>query len=240
MLLGLAGNQQDPMDPPVYHDNIEQGTAEWHQIRCGVITASGMKALITPGLKPADNATSRTYLRRLLAERIIGHPEEGVCTFKMERGHTLEPFAREIYSQHVKKPVTECGFITRDVGGVTLGYSPDGLVGNDGLIEIKSRDGQNTLNSILNPVLPAEHAIQVYTGLLVSGRAYCKFLSYTPGLPLFSHCAQPDETIFQAIIKAAIVAQLKLEEMHKTYAEQALKYPMTDYIDLSSQETPWD
>lgn len=235
----MVGPFRTAVDPPTYYHDIQQGTPEWHSCRQGVITASGMKALITSSLKPADNETSRAYLRRLLAERIIGHAEEGVCTFKMQRGHTLEPLARDIYSEYYN-PVKQCGFITRNVGGVTLGYSPDGLVDDNGLIEIKSRDPQNTLASILDPAMPAEHAIQVYTGLLVSGRKWCDYISYTPGLPLFVYSVEYDKSIAEKIVVAAIAAELRLVEMFNTYSDQACKYPMTKYIDFSPQETPWD
>ena len=123
------------MDPPriTYHHQIEQGTPEWGAIRRGVITASAMKVLITPTGKLADNDSSRGYLRKLLAERITETSESSYYSDDMARGHMLEPLARDYYSKH-KMLVIECGFITKDYESYCIGYSPDGLVGDDGLI----------------------------------------------------------------------------------------------------------
>src|SRR5699024_964585 len=120
-----------------FFNELEQGTDEWLQARCGIVTASTMRSLVTASGKPADNDTSRGFVRQLATERIIGVPEFTYPTRPMQRGNLLEPHARELYAEHYA-PVEEVGFIRLDTDEYSLGYSPDGLVGHDGLIEIKS------------------------------------------------------------------------------------------------------
>ena len=106
-----------------------------------------MKVLITPTGKLADNDSSRGYLRKLLAERITETSESSYYSDDMARGHMLEPLARDYYSKH-KMLVIECGFITKDYESYCIGYSPDGLVGDDGLIVKHSTSiGNNVITS---------------------------------------------------------------------------------------------
>ena len=179
------------MGAPTYHYDIEQGTDEWHALRRGKITASAVSRLITATGKPANNDTSRAQLLQLLAERITGQSDASCYTDDMARGHLLEPLARDLYAKHYS-PVVECGFITATLGGVELGYSPDGLVGDDGLIEIKSPRQKNHLRSLLAIEVPAEYVPQVQLGLAVTGRSWCDFISYAPGLPLFVYRCRRD------------------------------------------------
>src|SRR5699024_5334942 len=120
-----------------FSTDVEQGSSEWLQMRCGIVTASTMRNLVTASGKPADNDTSRGFVRTLATERIIGVPEYTYPTRPMQRGTMLEPYARDLYAEHYA-PVDEVGFIRLDTDEYSLGYSPDGLVGHDGLLEIKS------------------------------------------------------------------------------------------------------
>ena len=217
------------MPEPVYHYEIEQGTDEWNAIRRGVITASAISDLITATGKPASNDTSRGMLYRLLGERITDTSEPSYYNDDMMRGHLLEGFARDLYAKHYA-PVVECGFITAELGGITLGYSPDGLVGDDGLIEIKSPRAKTHLKSLLTNEVPAEYMPQVQTGLAVTGRAWCDFISYTPGLPLFVRRVQRDEITIAQLTMAAQAAEEQLAGMRLVYDQIADEYPMTEVI----------
>jgi len=217
------------MVKPIYHYDIEQGTDEWHDLRRGVITASAVKALITPLGKTANNANSRTYLHKLLAERITGESDPSYYNEDMARGHMLEPYARDLYSRH-RAPVTECGFITREFSGCVLGYSPDGLVGNDGLIEIKSRLAKHHLSSLLLNEVPDEYMLQIQTGLAVTGREWCDYISYTPGLPFFYMRVFPDSIMIAQLILAAQAAEKQLADMQAFYDQCAKQYPPTEVI----------
>lgn len=218
------------MGPPTYHFEIEQGTDEWHDLRRGKITASAVSRLITATGKPANNDTSRAQLLQLLAERITGESEASFYGDDMARGHLLEPLARDLYAKHCS-PVVECGFITRSFdSGLVLGYSPDGLVGDDGLIEIKSPRQKNHLKALLAIEMPAEYVPQVQLGLAVSGRSWCDFISYAPGLPLFVGRCRRDEGVIAQLIAAAEAAELELQRLMAVYTEAAEHFPATEPI----------
>jgi putative phage-type endonuclease len=214
---------------PIYHHHIEQGSDEWHALRRGIITSSSIDRLLTAGGKPANNDTSRAQLLQLLAERITGESEPSFYSDDMARGHLLEPLARDIYAEH-RAPVQECGFVTADFDGTVIGYSPDGLVGDDGLIEIKSPRQKNHLRSLLSDEVPSEYVWQVQTGLAVTGRAWCDFITYAPGLPLFIHRCQRDELAITQLIAAARAAEVELQRLMELYSTAAAKFPATEPI----------
>jgi putative phage-type endonuclease len=214
---------------PTYRFDIEQGSDEWHAIRRGVITASAIAKLLTGTGKPANNDTSRAQLYQLLAERITGESEASFYNDDMARGHLLEPYARDLYAANYA-PVQECGFISCQISGVVIGYSPDGLVGDDGLIEIKSPRQKTHLKSLLTNQVPGEYIPQVQTGLAVSGRAWCDFISYAPGLPLFVRRVERDELVIGQIIAAAQAAEEHLAGMLVIYESLAAQFPATEPI----------
>ncbi len=190
----------------VHHPNVAQGSAEWFAMRCGVLTASEMKLILTPTLKVAANEKERAHLYNLLAQRIVGFVEPGFIGDDMLRGYEDEIDAKAAYAQHYAQ-VEDCGFITNDEWGFTLGYSPDGLVGDEGLIEVKSRRHKFHVETILECVTkktaPAEFMLQIQTGLLVSKRKWLDFISYSAGLPMATVRVFPDREIQTAIIEAA-------------------------------------
>jgi putative phage-type endonuclease len=204
------------MAEPVYRFDIQQGTDEWLALRRGVITASTIGKLLTPTGKAAKNDSARTQLLQLLAERITGESEASFYNDDMARGHLLEPLARDLYASSYA-PVQECGFITMDFDGATIGYSPDGLVGDNGLIEIKAPRPKGHLRSLLSGEVPAEYLPQVQTGLAVTGRRWCDFISYAPGLPLFVCRCERDEAMIAQLIAAAEAAEAELERLLETY-----------------------
>ena len=197
------------------HD-FEQGSDEWFAARCGLLTASEVKLILTPTLKIADNDKTRQHTYELLAQRITGYVEPHYLGDDMLRGHADEVDAREIYSDEYA-PVNEVGFVTNDQWGFTLGYSPDGLVGDDGLIEIKSRRQKYQVQTMLDNALPDEYALQVQTGLLVTGRKWCDFITYSAGLPMFTLRVYPDAAIQAAIIEAATKFEEKIAMMQARY-----------------------
>jgi hypothetical protein len=138
----------------------------------------------------------------------------------MMRGHEDEIDARIAYGQNYA-PVEECGFITNDRWGFTIGYSPDGLVGADGLIECKSRKHkfqvETNLKSVAEDTAPAEFMIQCQTGLLVSERKWLDFISYSAGLPMATIRVHPDATIQEAIVSIATDAEIKINQMHAEF-----------------------
>jgi predicted phage-related endonuclease len=207
-----------------FHENVVQGSEEWHAARCGLLTASEMKHIITPTLKIASNDKERAHLYELLAQRITGYVEPQFVSDDMLRGHEEEFYARQEYDKHFAQ-TTECGFITNDRWGFTIGYSPDALVGDDGLIECKSRRQKYQIQTIADNAVPAEYMIQLQTGLLVSERQWVDFISYCGGLPMFVCRVFPDPVIQDAIIAAATAFEQRLAEKEREYRATLASMP---------------
>lgn len=203
-----------------YHDNVTQGSEEWLAMRCGLLTASEMKLIVTPTLKAASNDKERAHLYELLAQRITGYVEPRYISDDMLRGMEDEIDARLQYSKHYAK-VTECGFITNDKWGFTIGYSPDGLVGDDGQIECKSRNQKYQIRTLCEYVsadtIDSDYMIQVQTGLLVTERKWCDLVSYCGGLPMATVRVYPDEAIQTAILAAATAFHSRLSAAYVKY-----------------------
>lgn len=225
-----------------YHNEIYQGTDEWLELRRGILTASEMKLIMTPTLKAANNDKSRSHLYELLAQRIGGFCEERFITDDMERGHEEEVFARSEYSENFA-PVTECGFITRDDfvspdgNPFKIGYSPDGLVGDDGLIEIKSRRQKYQIETIINGVMPDDYILQVQTGLLVTGRKWLDFVSYCGGHRMVVIRQYPDAAIMEKIVACAGAVEDSMAEAFAKYQSniQSLRTVKTERRTLEIQ-----
>ncbi|MEV7472260.1 lambda exonuclease family protein [Pseudarthrobacter oxydans] len=213
------------------YEELVQGTPEWLAARCGIVTASVMGQLITPGtVKVAKNDYSRGLTATLVAERITGHVEPMQVSQAMMRGTLDEPYARDAYAEH-HAPVEELGFMVRDFGKYKLGYSPDGLVGDDGLIEIKSRAQKKHLQTILADEVPLENMAQIQTGLLVSGRDWCDYVSFCSGMPLYTKRVTQSLRWFAAITEAVETFEANAAEMLATYTAATKNLPATERLD---------
>ncbi|KIC12890.1 hypothetical protein RA19_00340 [Leisingera sp. ANG-M1] len=222
---------------PVKLHNAEQGSDEWHQLRCGVLTASAVKEIVTPTLKLAANDNTRALANKIAVQRITGIPEEDLFTSeKMLRGHIDEEVARELYARKYAR-VIEVGFITND-RFPHFGYSPDGLVGADGLIEVKSRDPHLHIASITarerGEGIPKDYMAQVQAGLLLSGRDWCDFISFSHGLPMMVHRVLPDPDYQAAIGEAARAFEQTVQGIiadYRTATANDAVYTPTERID---------
>ena len=199
-----------------YHRDLIQGSDEWLAARCGVLTASEMKLIVTPTLKAASNEKERSHLYELLAQRITRYVEPSYVSDDMLRGRDDEIEARAIYAKHFAA-VDDVGFITNDEWGFTIGYSPDGLVGDDGLIECKSRRQKYQVQTIVTGEMPDDYLMQAQTGLLVTGRKWIDFISYSGGLPMCPIRIYPDARIQEAILTAAEAFEDRLTKAHAVY-----------------------
>jgi hypothetical protein len=203
----------------VIHPDLVQGSDEWLDQRRGIVTASVVGKLITPKtIRPADNPESRSLTTLLAAERITGWTEPTYMSDDMLRGLDDEPRARGHYAKHYA-PVTEAGFITEDRWGFIIGYSPDGLVGDDGLIECKSRRAKIQLATILADEVPLENMAQLQCGLLVTGRQWIDYVSYSGGMPMYVKRIEPDEKWHTAIVDAVQAFEENAAEMISVYRE---------------------
>lgn len=214
------------------YEELEQGSDAWLQARAGIITASTVRDLLSPKtLSPAQNETSRARVRTMVAERITGRPEETSQSLDMLRGSLSEPHAREAYEQHYA-PVIEVGFITRDFGDFTLGYSPDGLVGECGLVEVKSPRPKTHLRTLTQDQVPTDYLPQLHQGLLVSDREWIDYISYSPGLPLYVARIERSLVWDRAILNAAEQAEQQARELMAAYNAAASKHPATEWLDV--------
>lgn len=217
----------------VYPD-VEQRTDQWFAQRLGMVTASIVGGLLTNTLRVADNDTSRGITRRLVAERITGVVEETPMTSDMFRGVMLEPYARDLYADHAKVTVTECGFMVRDYACAgRLGYSPDGLVGDDGLVEIKCPRAKTHLATILADDVPAHYMAQLQTGLLVSDRKWIDYVSFAGGMPLYVKRVTPDQEWQTAILAALDNFEANAADMQAAYLTATDGLPIAPVIDTS-------
>lgn len=208
--------------------DLLQGSDEWHAQRRGMVTASVVGKLITSKtLKPASNDESRGLTALLAAERITGWTDPVFMSDDMFRGIEDEPRARDKYSE-TYAPVKETGFMVREENGIKIGYSPDGLVGDDGLIEIKSRRPKIHLKHILSGHAPIENMAQMQCGLLVSERKWCDYVSYSGGMPLWTVRVYPDERWFEAILAAVNAFEANAAEMIRLYTEAVDGLPATE------------
>ena len=206
-----------------YYPDLLQGSEEWHAARCGLLTASEMKLIITAKtLKAAANDKERSHLYELLAQRITGYVEPAYVSDDMLRGQEDELSARIAYAKNFA-PVTEMGFITNSKFGFIIGYSPDGLVGADGQLECKSRRQKYQVQTLVEFVsadtFDPDFAIQVQTGLIVSEREWCDLASYSGGLPMAVVRVFPDPVVQDAILEAATAFEARIAEKLKIYRE---------------------
>lgn len=210
-----------------YHPEVEQGSDAWHAMRCGLLTASEVKLILTPTLKVANNDKTRAHVWELAAQRISGYTEPSYIGDDMIRGWEDEAYAVDLYSEKYA-PVAQTGFVTSDQWGFTIGYSPDGLVGDDGLIEIKSRRQKFQIQTIATDEVPLEYMLQIQTGLLVTGRAWLDFISYSGGLPMFTKRVWPDPDMQSAIVDAATEFEGNVQDAVASYRANAARFPMTE------------
>jgi hypothetical protein len=210
------------------YPDVVQGTDEWHDQRRGMVTASVVGQLITPStLRTAANPASRSLTKLLVAERVTGFTDPTYVGDDMIRGWDDEPAARAWYSTD-RAPVTEVGFMVRDDWGWPLGCSPDGLVGDDGLIEIKSRRPKIHLATILANQVPAENVAQVQCALLVSGRAWCDYLSWCGGMPPWVIRVHPDPAWHAAIERAVAEFEQAAAELTAAYRQAVKGLPVAE------------
>lgn len=207
----------------VYHDDVEQGTDEWLAMRRGVLTASEMKLILTPTLKIAKNENVRKHVYEIAAQRISEYTEPTFIGDDMLRGGEDEIRARDLYSREYA-PVTQTGFVTNDDLGFKVGYSPDGLVGEYGLIEIKGRRQKYQVEAISSDEVPSDFVMQLQAGLFVTKRKFIDFICYSGGLPMFVKRVLPDPEIQRALKDAATEFEFQVRKVIENYHANVKKY----------------
>lgn len=211
--------------------DVIQGSDEWHGQRRGIVTASIVGQLVTAKtLKPASNDVSRAITAQLVAERITGYTDPNYINDDMLRGIEDEPRARDRYAEFYQRAVTQTGFFLRREDTWKLGYSPDGLVESKGLIEVKAPRAKTHLRTILADEVPAQYMAQCQAGLLVTGREWLDFISYSGGMPMWHTRVLPDAAWHEAIVAACEQFEATAAQMVADYHAKTEGLPATERV----------
>jgi len=162
-------------------NDIVQGSAEWHAVRIGKVTASRVADVVAK-TKAGWGASRANYMAELIAERLTGEAAERFTNAAMNWGTEKEPDARAAYEFFRDASVTEVGFVVHPTISMT-GASPDGLVADDGMVEIKCPNTATHLDTLLTQAVPAKYNTQMQWQMACTGRKWCDFASYDPRLP---------------------------------------------------------
>jgi putative phage-type endonuclease len=164
---------------------MEQRTEEWFEARMGCVTAS-RTADVMAKTKSGYAASRANYMAELICERLTGERQGGFSSAAMQWGTETEPQARMAYEIITGATVVETGFVLHpEIAG--FGASPDGLIGDDGLIEIKCPNTATHIDTLLADKVPTKYIIQMHVQMLCTGRAWCDFVSFDPRLPIDLH-----------------------------------------------------
>lgn len=207
-----------------FHD-IEQNTDEWMNMRCGKITSSKLGCIMANYGKAFGNP-AKDYALTIAIERVTGKKiPSGFSNAHTERGHEQEPIARSLYEDRDWVTVDNGGFFSSD----NIGCSPDGLVGNSGLVEIKSVISKVHYECVRKKHFDTKYRWQLYGNLKFTGREWIDFISYCSEFPegqqLFIHRLYRDdlEEEFKKI-------DLRIEEFETTIKEVSDKITSSDYF----------
>jgi putative phage-type endonuclease len=185
---------------------MDQGTEEWFTIRIGKVTASRVADVIAK-TKTGYSATRDNYMAQLICERLTGLKGESFTNAAMQHGTDTEPLARAAYEALQDVLVDEVGFVPHPTIEMA-GASPDGLVGNDGLLEIKCPNTATHIETLISKVVPGKYNTQMQFQMACTGRQWCDFVSFDNRLPemfqLFVTRVPRDE-VFIRLIESEIV-----------------------------------
>lgn len=194
---------------------VEQGSDLWHQLRLGHVTASGIADLMAK-TKTGESESRRKYKVKLVAERMTGKTQESYSNAAMEWGVEQEQYAAMAYELKNNILLDKTGFWLHP-SIKWLGVSPDRLVGNDGLVEIKCPNTTTHIDYILDDVVPARYYKQIQCQLWVTNSQWCDFVSYDPRLPeenqLFIKRAYPDEVFIHEMESEVLRFLDEVEQM---------------------------
>lgn len=160
---------------------IEQGSEEWMALRRGKVTASRVSDVIAK-TKTGWGASRANYMAELVAERLTGNTAEGFTNAAMQWGTEKEPEARSAYEFRMDATVDVIGFVDHPTLNMS-GASPDGLIGKDGLLEIKCPNTATHIDTLLGLTVPSKYVTQMQWQMACTNRAWCDFVSFDPRMP---------------------------------------------------------
>ncbi len=207
-------------------EEIIQGSDAWKALRLGKVTASRVADVIAK-TKTGYSASRANYMAQIIAERLTGTAQESFTNAAMQWGTEQEPQARAAYEFYRNETVTEVGFILHPRVDQS-GASPDGLVGADGLVEIKCPNTSTHLETLLGQMVPAKYVNQMQWQMACTDRQWCDFVSFDPRLPehmrLFvKRVPRDDKRIKELEIEVSgflLEVAVKLSELNSLYGEK--------------------
>lgn len=162
-------------------NEIIQGSPEWFAARAGRVTASRVSDVIAK-TKSGPSTSRANYAAQLIAERLTGTVAESFTNAAMQWGTDTEPEARSAYQFYANSRVKQIGIVNHPSIAMTSA-SPDGLVGENGLVEIKCPNTATHIDTLLGGTVPGKYATQMLWQMACTGRQWCDFVSYDPRLP---------------------------------------------------------
>lgn len=203
--------------------DIMQGTTEWFEARLGKVTASRVPDVIAK-TKTGFGASRANYMAELVAERLTGTTAESYINAAMQWGIEKEPDAKAAYEFRTDATVVPVGFVAHPTIQMT-GASPDGLVGDDGLVEIKCPLTATHIDTLLGQEVAGKYVTQIQYQMACTGRAWCDFVSFDPRMPpsmaLFVKRIQRDNAMIADLERAVteFLAELdaKCDALRKMY-----------------------
>lgn len=204
---------------------MEQGSPEWKALRAGKVTASRVADVIAR-TKTGWGASRANYMAELIAERLTGQPAPSFSNAAMQWGTDKEPEARDYYAFITGAAVEQIAFAHHPTLADS-GASPDGLVGDDGLVEIKCPNTATHIDTLLGAVGASKYMTQMQWQMACTGRKWCDFVSYDPRMPesmqLFVKRVDRDDDLIAVLEKD--VAEFLAELAEKVGALNALYAP---------------
>lgn len=206
---------------------LTQGSPEWHAYRCGKVTASRVADVIAK-TKTGWGASRANYAAQLIAERLTGTAAESYTNAAMQWGTDTEPQARLVYEMMTDAKVQQVGLIQHPSIALSCA-SPDGLVGNDGLVEIKCPNTATHIETLLSEAVPGKYVTQMQWQMACASRSWCDFVSFDPRMPgemqLFIARVQRDDA---AISELTAQIEVFLAEVADTVSRLQSKYGLKE------------
>lgn len=204
---------------------MEQRTDEWHAARLGKVTASRVADVVAK-TKTGYGASRANYMAELICERLTGVPQDSFVSSAMQWGTDTEPLARAAYEAASGELVIETGFVPHS-HVASSGASPDGLIGEDGLLEIKCPNTSTHIDTLLGQSVPAKYMTQMQWQMACTGRKWCDFVSFDPRMPegmrMFVKRVQRDDVMIAELVKEVTIfleeIDKKINDLSKLYGD---------------------
>lgn len=200
--------------------NCAQNSADWYQARAGLPTCSDYSTLLAKGKAGAESVTRRKLVNVKAGELFTNTPSESFTTPAMERGHAMEQEAVDFYAFMESADPQLVGFVKNG----RTGGSPDRLIANDGILEIKTKRADILIDVIKADEFPAEHKAQCQGLLMVTEREWIDLVCYWPGMPFFKKRSYRDEAYIKTLASAVEAFNSEVDavvEMLRRYGKAA-------------------